>query len=335
MRNLYFSNAPAGYLYDFYRALARKMDCALYFEKPGDTTMELPIHGFSSKDLLSLVKQFRPEVVFVPEFSTTALRMLLLGKRFGFRVISFCDDSLDMIRGNDFSLKHRFARQWMPRFLDGVITLSPSVSQWYRNRFGLDPLWMPLIIDERRMRPDLERVLPRSEFIRISKKPVVAFVGRFVELKNIPTLIKAFQPLKDRAQLVLIGDGPQRAALEAIAPDALFTGMLAGDELLAWYNLIDILALPSTQEAYGAVTGEALMAGAKVVVSRKAGSADLVREGENGFVVDPMDVAGFADRIRRLLDEVPSDRPLTLRENLLPYRFETCIRNLLEKINAL
>ena len=335
MRNLYFSNAPAGYRYDFYRALARKMDCALYFEKPGDTTMELPIHGFSSKDLLSLVKQFRPEVVFVPEFSTTALRMLLLGKRFGFRVISFCDDSLDMIRGNDFSLKHRFARQWLPRFLDGVITLSPSVSQWYRNRFGLNPLWMPLIVYERRLRPDLERVLPRSEFIRISKKPVVAFVGRFVELKNIPTLIKAFQPLKDRAQLVLIGDGPQRAALEAIAPDALFTGMLAGDELLAWYNLIDILALPSTQEAYGAVTGEALMAGAKVVVSRKAGSADLVREGENGFVVDPMDVAGFADRIRRLLDEVPSDRPLTLRENLLPYRFETCIRNLLEKINAL
>ena len=115
----------------------------------------------------------RPEVVFVPEFSTTALRMLLLGKRFGFRVISFCDDSLDMIRGNDFSLKHRFARQWLPRFLDGVITLSPSVSQWYRNRFGLDPLWMPLIVDERRMRPDLERVLPRSEFIRISKKRAV------------------------------------------------------------------------------------------------------------------------------------------------------------------
>jgi glycosyltransferase involved in cell wall biosynthesis len=182
----------------------------------------------------------------------------------------------------------------------------------------------------------LERVLPLSEQLRPSPKPIVAFVGRLVGLKNVPVLLRAFEPLRNRAQLVIIGDGPERVALEAQAPEGtLFTGMLVGDELLAWYKLIDILVLPSTQEAYGAVTGEALMAGARVIVSRKAGSSDLVREGEKGFVVEPSDEAGLTDRIRRLLDVLPVNRPLCLRENLLPYQFEGSMQALLKEINSL
>ena len=111
--------------------------------------------------------------------------------------------------------------------------------------------------------------------------------------------------------------------------------MLSGDILLAWYNLIDILVLPSTQEAYGAVTGEALMAGAKVVVSRHAGSSSLVREGENGYVVEPMDVSTITQRIASLLDSVDGQRPLTLRENLLPYRFSDCMETLTKEISSL
>ena len=77
------------------------------------------------------------------------------------------------------------------------------------------------------------------------------------------------------------------------------------------------------------------MAGAKVIVSRKAGSSDLVREGENGFVVDPVDVPALTDRIGRLLEAVPSGRSLVLRENLLPYRFSACMDRLLKEINSL
>ena len=185
------------------------------------------------------------------------------------------------------------------------------------------------------MRPELERVLPLSERLRPGNKPIVAFIGRFVGLKNIPTLVRAFAPLRERAQLVLIGDGPDRQVLEGMAPEALFTGFLSSDKLLAWYNLVDILVLPSYQEAYGAVTGEALMVGARVIVSRKAGSSDLVREGENGYIVDPMDVQGLSQALERLLDSVDPDRELSLRENLLPYRFETCIDDLIGRINSL
>ena len=334
MRNLYLSNLPAPYRMDFYRFLYREMECEICFQDEQDGVPDIPVRRWNLGSLPNLLTAFRPELVIAPEFSAAAVLSVALRKRYGCKVVTTCDDSLDMIRGDDFGWKHRLARHFVPRRLDDIILHSPEVAGWYRNRFGKG-LFMPIIADERRVRPELERVLPLSAKLRSDCKPVVAFVGRFVGLKNIPSFIRAFEPLKQRAQLVLIGDGPDRTGLEAMAPKALFPGMVTGDDLLAWYNLIDILVLPSTQEAYGAVTGEALMAGAKVVVSGKAGSADLVREGENGYRVPPTDIPALTDRIQKLLDEVPPGRPLTLRENRLPYRFETCIQELIEKLKAL
>ena len=327
------SNKPVSYRMDFYRKLAHELNCEICFQ---EMTMDAksPVRRWTLHSLPSLLTAFRPSLVFVPEFSAAAILCMRMRKKYGYKVISTCDDSLDMIQGNDFGWKHRLARHFVPRWLDDIILHSPEVAGWYRGRYGKG-LFMPIIADERRVRPELARVLPLSAQLRSGDKPVVAFVGRFVGLKNIPSLIRAFEPLKQRAQLVLIGDGPERNALEAIAPEALFPGMLGGDDLLAWYNLIDIAVLPSTQEAYGAVTGEALMAGAKVVVSEKAGSADLVREGANGYRVPPTDIPALTDRIGRLLDEVPYGRSLTLRENRLPYRFETCIKELVEKLKVL
>ncbi len=320
MSDLLYTNGPVPYREDLFRAF-REAGIEVRF-------------GVSSGDLRSEWEREHPKRVFVPEFSSLALTALRLRKRFGFRVISLCDDSMDMIRGNDFGWKHRLARRIVPRYLDGIILHSPDVREWYLSHFGKG-MFMPIIADERRVRLELERVLPLSRAIRPSDKPIVAFVGRFVGLKNIPVLLRAFEPLRDRAQLVLIGDGPERQALESMAPHALFPGFLSGDERLAWYNLMDVLVLPSTQEAYGAVTGEALMAGAKVAVSRKTGSSDLVREGENGYLFDPMDGDSLTACLEKLVESIPAGRPVFLRENLLPYRFETSIHDLLKEINSL
>ena len=334
MSDLYITNRSAAYRDDLCRCLSEAGFRLFRFEE-GDLPVRNLFGKAFLKDPAALLRRERPAHVIVPEFSGISIQLARMRKRFGFKVLSLCDDSLDMIAGNDFSRVHRMARKWLPRELDGIIALSPAVAQWYQAHFKLKAMWMPLIHDERRIRPELERVLPLSEELRPSRKPVIAFVGRFVGLKNIPTLIEAFRPLKDRAQLVLIGDGPEREKLKAMAPEALFPGMLSGDTLLAWYNLIDILALPSTQEAYGAVTGEALMAGAHVVVSARAGSRDLVREGENGFIVDPLDVQGLTYRLEQLLEGIPEGRPLALRENLLPYRFRECMDRLIQEINSL
>lgn len=335
MPNLYLSNLPVSYRMDLYRSLARELDCELCFQEEspavGEKMADFPVRRWTLRNLTSILASCRPSLVFVPEFSAAAVLCLKFRKRYGYKVISTCDDSLDMIHGNDFGWKHCLARRIVPLLLDEIIVHSPEVRDWYRARFGKG-LVMPIIADERRMRPELERVLPLSERLRPGDKPVVAFVGRLVGLKNVPSLIRAFEPLKDRAQLVVIGDGPEREKLAGMAPEAVFTGMLSGDELLAWYNVMDVLVLPSTQEAYGAVTGEALMAGAKTVVSRKAGSSALVREGENGYVVDPDDIGAMTGCIDTLLKDVPFGRTPVLRRNLLPCSFETSISALIEAL---
>ena len=333
MNNLYISNIPVSYRHDLRSALRTRMSFKTVHFSDGEGFI-----GPEGRPLLrhvgALLKKEKPHVVIAPEYSPVTLQLAACRRRYGFRLVSLCDDSIDMIQGNDFTAIHRLARRVVPPCVDEIILSTPAAFRWYQEHYGKG-LFMPIIADERRVRPELERVLPLSERVRPSRKPVIAFVGRFVGLKNIPTLIEAFRPLKDRARLVLIGDGPDRPGLEALAPEALFTGMLSGDDLLAWYNVIDILVLPSTREAYGAVTGEALMAGAKVVVSSRAGSRDLVREGENGYVVDPMDVQGLFRALDCLLDSVETGRELSLRENLLPYRFETCIDDLIGRINSL
>lgn len=334
MSDLFISNTRVPYREDFCLALSQAGYRVCHYRE-GDIETLSCLGRVCLKNLVSLLEKERPERVIVPEFSGIALQFVPFRKRFKFKLISLCDDSMDMIEGNDFSLLHRLARRWMPRHLDGMIVPGTAVGEWYASRFGLKTVPMPLIADERRVRPELERVLPLSEKIRPTDKPTVAFVGRFVGLKNIPTLIRSFEPLKDRAQLALIGDGPERDRLREMAPDALFPGMLSGDDLLAWYNLVDILVLPSTQEAYGAVTGEALMAGAKVVVSDRAGSTDLVREGENGYVFQPRDVDGLTGRLDALLQGLSPGRPLSLRPSLLPYRFGACFENVLRTLENL
>lgn len=332
-RILYISNVPALYREDLRNALKDRLDCRI-LHYADDPMFRAFLGWVYIRGIDRFVEQARPDVVITSEFSPVTLQFLRRRRRYGFKVIALCDDSINMIQGNDFKLTHRLARLSVPRWLDNLILHSPSVRDWYQEHFGKG-LLMPIIADERRVRPQLERVLPLAERLRPGVKPIIGFVGRLVGLKNVSTLIRAFEPLKERAQLVIIGDGEERASLEKMAPYALFPGYLTGDDLLAWYNLIDILVLPSTQEAYGTVTGEALMAGAKVVVSSRAGSSSLVREGENGFVVDPLDPDALTARLAQLLETIPEARPIALRENLLPCRFEECIDGLINGINSL
>ena len=63
MRNLYFSNVPAPYRADLCGFLYREMDCELFFEDPGMRGMDIPFHRWALKDLLPLVKEYRPSLV--------------------------------------------------------------------------------------------------------------------------------------------------------------------------------------------------------------------------------------------------------------------------------
>jgi len=130
------------------------------------------------------------------------------------------------------------------------------------------------------------------------------FAGRLVREKGVCELLAAYEALdaqlRRRIGLVFAGDGIYRRQLEeqasSIVPGVIkFAGFVQREQLAKYYAFAEMLVLPTYTDTWGLVVNEAMACGLPVIVSRTAGCAeDLVKEGWNGLLVSPRDVAGLA-----------------------------------------
>lgn len=153
---------------------------------------------------------------------------------------------------------------------------------------------------------DTQRFAPahRSDALRASwgagpDDLVVNYVGRLAAEKNLAVLSRAIEAItqaRPGARCVLVGDGPQRAELQARHPLVVFAGQRRGDELAAHYASADLFLFPSLTETYGNVTPEAMASGLAVVAFDDAAAAQLIRDGVNGALAPADDPQGFVAR---------------------------------------
>ncbi|SFD71925.1 glycosyltransferase family 4 protein [Roseivivax sediminis] len=138
------------------------------------------------------------------------------------------------------------------------------------------------------------------------------FVGRLAAVKGVPLLLDALAalaPERPELRLTLIGDGPERAALEAqaarlgIAKRCAFLGFRGQAEVAEALREADMLVLPSFAEGVPVVLMEAMAAQVPVVTTRIAGVPELVEDGVHGRLVAPGDGATLQDAIGTLLDD--------------------------------
>ncbi|HEY3227754.1 MAG TPA: glycosyltransferase family 1 protein [Roseiflexaceae bacterium] len=131
---------------------------------------------------------------------------------------------------------------------------------------------------------------------------LLLYVGRLAAEKRLDLLVQALYGL-ERTRLVLVGDGPARAALErafAGLPVA-FTGYLHGETLSTAYASADLFVFPSDSETFGQAIQEAMASGLPVVGARAGGALDLVREGVTGAFFAPGSAVELHVRLRELL----------------------------------
>lgn len=361
MKNLVFIEYPTTYWSDLLNELHDKLNCEVYFIEPEAKHYNFNLKELESKahykfNYLKLIKIFnrqintgifhiirkhQPQYIITREFAFITLVLVLQKNilRKKYKIIVRCDDSYDMVKNkNEFSRLHRLARKILMPGVDNIILVEPRVVEWYKERYQKGILF-PIIRKDEDFRLSLDKLINESnKLITIHKlqgKKVIAFVGRFVKLKNINILIKTFLSIDDKDTiLLLIGDGEEKKSLETQFNDnrIIYTGSLQGNNLLAYYNCISILALLSDKEAFGAVTNEALLSGAKVLVSERAGSACLVTP-QNGKIVDPYNQPLLTKQLKQLISEVqPITFLKTIRPNYMPYSFEQTITNLIESI---
>ena len=210
-----------------------------------------------------------------------------------------------------------YSKFWMPRILnsaDAIIASSfdyiessdaseifkKNKSKWHELPFGVD----------------LERFAPREKqadlFERLGldeKIPTILFVGGMDKahyFKGVPVLLRALQILKKNntpVQAILVGEGELRsdftmqANFSKLNKLVKFTGKVENSELPFYYNLADLLVLPSTSqnEAFGMVLLEAYASGVPVVATNLAGVRSVAKDG--GVVVEPNNSTQLAEVI--------------------------------------
>ncbi|MCS7007864.1 MAG: glycosyltransferase, partial [Gaiellaceae bacterium] len=109
----------------------------------------------------------------------------------------------------------------------------------------------------------------------------------------------------ERVVLLVVGEGPERKRLEALAraegARLVLPGARPWEEMVESYVAADVFALLSEREPWGVVVNEAAACALPLVLSERVGAAaDLLRDGENGFLVRAGDVEGAAAALRRL-----------------------------------
>lgn len=139
-------------------------------------------------------------------------------------------------------------------------------------------------------------------------------VARLVPEKNIATIIRAYARYRSATKispwrLVICGTGPEEASLRSLTrhfgleDDVRFMGFCSYELLPAIYQHAGALVHLSTSEPWGLVVNEALAAGLPVIVSRCCGCcSELVRDGVNGFIVDPLDTERVAELMSALAE---------------------------------
>ena len=137
-------------------------------------------------------------------------------------------------------------------------------------------------------------------------KSVVLFVGRLQARKRIDLLLQACAalPAAIKPRLVIVGDGPEREALEKLAKavfsPAEFMGSKHGAELAAYFSWADLFVLPGTG---GLAVQEAMSYGLPVIMVQGDGTNDELVHPENGWQIRPDDLPALTKSLRIALSD--------------------------------
>jgi glycogen synthase len=188
------------------------------------------------------------------------------------------------------------------RRADAVRTVSPYTTALAREA-GVEPTDVfPAFLDAEPFLAEPPAPVP--------EEPQALFVGVLERYKGIDRLAEAWRlaaPRVPRARLTIVGSGSREGVVRKLVSDVpaqtSWFPSLDADEIVRALDASTLLTLPSRSEGFGRVVVEAFCRGRPVVAARVGGIPDLVRDGENGLLVDPADVRELAGALVRVLDD--------------------------------
>jgi len=266
----------------------------------------------SMHKLLRRWQRHRPDVLYIATEGPLGLSALRAARRLGISVVSgFHTNFQQYTHQYGLGLLTRVLTHYLRWFHNrSAMTLVPSASQRLElERRHFDRLaLLSRGVDSQLFHPARRFNGLREQWGLTEQDIAVIHVGRLATEKNLGLLKRCFDKLRStypqrNLKLIVVGDGPQRLALEKELPEAIFCGSQRGEALAAHYASGDIFLFPSMTETFGNVVLEALASGLGVVAYDQAAAAQHIRHGYNGVLAMPGDEEAFCDAAAWLLEE--------------------------------
>ena len=257
-----------------------------------------------------LKARFRFDLIDAHYFYPDGVAAVMLGRELGKPVVVTA-------RGTDVNLlpEYRLPRRlvrWAAARAAGVA----AVSQALRERLidlGVPGSRVQVLrngVDLKLFAPQ-DRAVARRELGLHPDAPIVLSVGSLIPVKAVDLVVRATAALA-RATLVIVGDGPERPALQRLARDlslgqrVRFLGAMAQPRLASAYNAADVLVLASVREGFPNVLLEALACGTPIVATAVGGMPEIVREPAAGRLVQERTPEAIAAALHAVLADPPA-----------------------------
>jgi glycosyltransferase involved in cell wall biosynthesis len=267
----------------------------------------------ASPRIIQHLLRFKPDVIFASGFSIWTLLALLLKPIASWRIViayEGCSPAFDFL---DDPIRLFFRRR-MIQFTDAYITNSDAGQTYLVDVLKAPP---ERVFARPYEVPDAEALLGRikerePEAFKDAPRPVFLFVGQLIHRKGLHLLIEACAVLRawgyQDYTLVVVGDGCDRDQLEILSrnrelDNIRWEGWVAYDELGSYFCNADVFILPTLEDTWGMVVLESMVFGKPILCSNCAGAAEMVADGENGYVINPNDPEQLAERMSRFIKD--------------------------------
>jgi sugar transferase (PEP-CTERM/EpsH1 system associated) len=260
--------------------------------------------------LWRLLRQLNPDLLHTRNLA--ALEAQFVAAAAGIRATVHGEHGRDVFDLHGRNWKYNLLRRAARPLVSNYIAVSHDLENWLRETVGVPPGKIHQIyngVDSVKFHP---RIGPRPDFAH-PDSIVFGSVGRMVEVKDYPALVRAFiqlmrqQPERsERARLVIVGEGPARQTCLDMLQGAGLAHLAwlpgARDDIADIMQAIDVFVLPSRNEGISNTILEAFASGLPVVATAVGGNVELVEDGVTGRLVPSGDMAALVQALLFYLD---------------------------------